>query len=85
MVFMDFKRAFDSVHRGLFNNIMKAYDIPEILAELVAEIYTGTMAKVITARRSKLLPDRLEIAAQIVGQVMNCSKTKFMTLDISEE
>ena len=28
---------------------------------------------------------RLEIAAQSVGQVMNCPKTKFMTLNIPEE
>ena len=32
-----------------------------------------------------LLLDRLEIAAQSVGLVMNCSKTKFMTLNIPEE
>ena len=161
MVFIDFKKAFDSVHRGLLTKILKAYGIPEILVELIAEMYTGTMAKVITAdgiteafdilagvlqgdtlapylfiividyimtvaiddedseygftlrparsRRigsqkladvefaddvalitdtiegAKLLLDRLEIAAQSLGLVMNCSKTKFMTLNIPEE
>ena len=48
-VFIDFKKAFDSVHRGLSTNILKAYGIPEILEELIADMYTGTMAKVITA------------------------------------
>ena len=148
------------MHRGLLMEILKAYDIPEILMELIAEIYTGITAKVVTAdgiteafdilggvlqgdtlapylfiivldcimtvaidddsengltlrparsRRigsqkladvefaddvalitdtiegAKLLLDRLEIAAQSVGLVMNCSKTKFMTLNIPEE
>ena len=34
---------------------------------------------------AKLLLDRLEIAAQSVGLVMNCSKTKYMTQNIPEE
>ena len=38
-----------------------------------------------TIEGAKLLLDRLEIAAQSVGLVMNCSKTKFMTLNIPEE
>ena len=37
-----------------------------------------------TVEGAKLL-DKLEIAAQSVGLVMNCSKAKFMTLNIPEE
>ena len=37
-----------------------------------------------TMEGAKLLLDRLKIAAQSVGLVMNCSKTKYMTLNIAE-
>ena len=30
MVFIDFKKAVDSVHRGLLTKILKAHGIPEI-------------------------------------------------------
>ena len=50
MVIIYFKNAFDSVHRGLLMKILKAYGIPEILlVELISEMYTGTMAKFVTA------------------------------------
>ena len=49
MVFIYFKKAFDSVHRDLLMKILKAYGIPEILVELISEMYTGTMAKFVTA------------------------------------
>ena len=49
MVFIDFKKAFDSVHRGPLMKILKAYGILRILVELIAKTHTGTMAKVITA------------------------------------
>ena len=38
-----------------------------------------------TIEGAKLLMDRLEIVAQSVGLVMNCSKAKFITLNIPEE
>ena len=38
-----------------------------------------------TIEGAKLLLDRLEIAAKSVGLVMNCFKTKFITLNIPEE
>ena len=161
MVFIDFKKAFDSVHRGLLMKILRAYGIPEAIVRLIEGIYTGTKAKVVTAdgiteifdilagvlqgdtlapylfiividyimtvtidddeldsgftlrparsRRigaekiadiefaddvalitdtiegAKLLLDRLENAALSVGLAMNDTKTKFMTLNMTEE
>ncbi|XP_063680102.1 uncharacterized protein LOC134815494 [Bolinopsis microptera] len=49
MVFIDFKKAFDSVHRGLLMKILKAYGIPEAIVRLIEGIYTSTKANVITA------------------------------------
>ena len=49
MVFIDFKKGFDSVHRGLLMNILRAYGIPEAIVRLIDGIYTGTKAKVVTA------------------------------------
>ena len=49
MVFIDFKKAFDSVHRSLLMKILRAYGIPEAIVRLIDGIYTGTKAKVVTA------------------------------------
>ena len=49
MLFIDFKKAFDSVHRGLLMKILRAYGIPEEIVRLIESIYSGTWAKVITA------------------------------------
>ena len=49
MVFIDFKKAFDSVHRGLLMKILRAYGIPDVIVRLIERIYTGTKAKVLTA------------------------------------
>ena len=81
MVFIDFKKAFDSEHRGLFTKILKAYGLLEILVEFADDVAAITD----TIEGAKLFIDRLEIAAQSVGQVMNCSNTKFMNLNIPEE
>ena len=35
MVFIDFKKAFDSVHRGLLIKILRAYGIPEAIVQLI--------------------------------------------------
>ena len=48
MLFIDFKKAFDSVHRGLFMKILKAYGIPEEIVKLIESWYIGTRAKVRT-------------------------------------
>ena len=50
LLFIDFnKKAFDSVHRGLFMKILKAYGIPEEIVKLIESWYIGTRAKVRTA------------------------------------
>ena len=41
MVFIDFNKAFDSVHKGLLIKILKANGIPEYIVRL---IYTNTVA-----------------------------------------
>ena len=48
LLFIDFKKAFDSIHRGTMLKILKAYGIPEILVNLIAILYTGTKAQVLT-------------------------------------
>ena len=49
MLFIDFKKAFDSVHRGLLMKILRAYGVPEELVRLIESMYSGTKAKVLTA------------------------------------
>ena len=49
MVFIDFKETFDSLHRGLLMKILKVYGVLGTIVELIAGMYTGTTAKVVTA------------------------------------
>ena len=49
MVFIDFKKAFDSVHRGLLMKILRAYGIPDATVRINEGISTGSKAKVVTA------------------------------------
>ena len=48
IVFVDFKKAFDSIHRGQVMKILKAYDIPPKLLSMIAKFYENTRARVIT-------------------------------------
>lgn len=48
MLFIDFKKAFDSVHRGILMKILRAYGIPEEIVGLIESLYTGTYARVRT-------------------------------------
>ena len=48
IVFVDFSKAFDSVHRGKMLNILKAYGIPEQLVKAISKLYDGTRAKVLS-------------------------------------
>lgn len=48
LLFVDFKKAFDSVHRGLLMKILRAYGIPNKIVTLIAKLYENTTAKVIT-------------------------------------
>ena len=48
LTFIDFKKAFDSVHRGILMKILRAYGIPDIIVDLIERMYVDTMARVIT-------------------------------------
>ena len=48
LTFIDFKKAFDTIHRGKMMQILRAYGIPPNLLRAIEKMYTSTMAKVIT-------------------------------------
>lgn len=48
LCFIDFKKAFDSIHRGMMVKILKAYGIPPKLLRAIETMYAGTRAKVVT-------------------------------------
>ena len=48
MVFVDFKKAFDSLHRGISMRILKAYGIPDSIVDIINLLYVNTKGKVIT-------------------------------------
>ena len=48
MTFIDFKKAFDSIHRGKMMRILKAYGIPPNLLQAIEKMYTNTKTKVIS-------------------------------------
>lgn len=47
-MFIDFKKAFDSIHRGKMMKIIRAYGIPEQLVKAITLLYEDTKAKVLT-------------------------------------
>ena len=48
LIFIDFKKAFDTIHRGNMLAILKAYGIPEELVTAISIMYEDTTANVIT-------------------------------------
>ena len=44
--FIDFKKAFDSIHRGKMFKILSAYGIPERLELSIKDMYTNMKVKV---------------------------------------
>lgn len=48
LVFVDFKKAFDSVDRKKLIKILRAYGIPEKLVQAIAVMYTNTNVKVLS-------------------------------------
>ena len=48
MTFIDFSKAFDSIHRGKMIKILKAYGIPPTLLRAIETMYTSTKAKVVS-------------------------------------
>ena len=49
MTFIDFRKAFDSIHRGKLMDILRAYGIPEKMVTAIAATYSETWAKVRTS------------------------------------
>ena len=48
LTFVDFKKAFDSIHRGKMLEILKAYGIPETIVSAIGMMYRDTEAQVIS-------------------------------------
>ena len=48
VTFIDFKKAFDTIHRGKMLKILKAYGIPEIIVDAMQDSYSEIRAKVTT-------------------------------------
>ena len=48
LTFIDFRKAFDSIHRGKMVKILKAYGVPSNLLRALQSMYSGTRAKVVT-------------------------------------
>ena len=63
MLFIDFKKAFDSVHRGLLMKILKACGLPDEIVRLIESLHTGTKGKV---RTSDGLTELFEILAGVL-------------------
>jgi len=63
MTFIDFRKAFDSVHRGILMKILRAYGIPDKIVDLIEKTYTDTFAKVMT---SDGLTEAFEILAGVL-------------------
>ena len=49
ITFIDFKKAFDTMHRDKMIKILKAYGIPDIIVHAIEDAYQGTKAKEITS------------------------------------
>ena len=46
--FIDFKKAFDSIHRGKLMKILRAYGIPARIVQSISDVYDNTSAKILT-------------------------------------
>ena len=48
ITFIDFKKAFDTIHRGKMLRILKAYGLPPNILRAIEAMYTNTRAKIIS-------------------------------------
>jgi len=48
LIFIDFKKAFDTIHRGKMIKILRAYGIPQIITDAIEDTYSNTRAKIIS-------------------------------------
>ena len=63
LIFLDFKKAFDSINRAMMFKILKAYGIPPRVLNAIKAMYTGTRAKVVTEHGDS---DEVEITAGVL-------------------
>ena len=66
VVYVDFKKAFDSVNRGMMLKILKSYGVPPNILNAISTMYKGTKAKIITPDGET---DIFEITAGIIQGV----------------
>ena len=48
ITFVDFRKAFDSVHRAKMMKILSAYGIPDELVKAISLLYENTRAKILS-------------------------------------
>ena len=48
IIFIDFKKVFDSINREMMLHILESYGIPHNIIQVIALMYKDTYAKVIT-------------------------------------
>ena len=48
ITFIDFSKAFDTIHRGKMIKILKAYGVPPTLLLAIKSMYTNTHAKIVS-------------------------------------
>ena len=54
MTYIDFRKAFDTIHRGKMLKILRAYGIPAQIVNAIGDMYESTMAKVISPDGKKI-------------------------------
>ena len=78
VTFIDFKKAFDTIHRGKMLKILKAYGIPEIIVDAIQDSYSETRAKVTTPDGET---DEFEISAGVLQSDTLAPYLFIITLD----
>ena len=63
IVFVDFKKAFDSIHRGKMLEIIRKYGVPDKLVKAIEQLYLGTFASVLSPDGET---DKFEIKAGVL-------------------
>ena len=48
ITFVEFKKAFDLIHRGKLMKILWAYEIPDKIVQSISDMYSNTSAKLIS-------------------------------------
>ena len=73
LIFIDFRKAFDSIHRERMMTILKAYDIPDKLLTAINLMYTNTKARVLSPDGNRVVRDSgWGIARRYFGTILVC-------------